>query len=669
MVISTKSHSYAALAEFVARIDGTFECDPDGIDGDGDGSSCEDLGAGPRVIRRLSHLEYDNTVRDLVAIEGELAGQGERFASDNVVNGFSKNAGALTVSALLADQYREAAEALADHIVANQDLFLACDPADGQPCAESFVRTFGARAFRRPVSDEEVARYAALYGVIEAEDGFDEALRWIAATMLQSPNFLYRTELGVYAGDGSYDLTPHEVAAELSYLILGTLPDAELEALAESGEILDPVVLEVQASRLLADARSGETLAHFVDEWLGISLLPIVTRDPDLYPEFTPEIREAMLGEVHRVVSEVFDGGGTIGDLLTADFTYVTDELAAYYGIPAGEADSEGFGRVSLEGAGYGGLLTQGAINAAHATPTASSPIHRGVVVRERLMCQELPPPPASLDTSPPPVDPGLSTRERYTQHSSEEACKGCHELIDGIGFGLEHYDAIGRYRELDGEHPVDASGEIVRSQAIDGAFEGAGQLQEALANGDEVQACYAQLWMEYSLGGELDGELECIGEELREEFIASGGRLDALVGALVRSPHFVIRGGDEEPGEPEGTGDEGTDGAETSTGGSEDTSEGSDTDEGDPEASEGLEIEVIVDSMWGQGECNSVYVYNLTNEPITWEVYLTLPGTLNNHWGAEVTVEDLDAVFVGPAHDATVAGQGTASFGFCVTY
>ena len=677
MVLAADSDAYAALAEFVARVDGTFECDPDGIadSGDGDGPSCDALGVGPRVIRRLSHDEYDSTIRDLLAVEGGLAEQGASFAPDNVINGFTKNASVLTVSGLLADQYRAAAEALADHVVANPDRYLGCDPSAGEVCVDSFVRTFGARAFRRPVSDEEAARYVALFAALEPEDGFDEALRWVVAAMLQSPNFLYRTELGVPDGDGAYALTPHEVAAELSYLVIGTMPDAELAALAESGEILDADVLEAQAARLLADARSEQTLARFVDEWLVIGLLPFVTRDPDLYPEFTPAIRAAMLGEIHRLVYEVFYTSGSLDELLTADFTYVTDELAAYYGIAgADQTDAAGFGRISLDGARYGGLLTQGAINAAHAKPTTSSPIHRGVLVRERLMCQELPPPPPALDTSPPPVDPSLSTRERYLQHSSEPACKGCHELIDGIGFGLEHYDAIGRFRELDGVHTVDASGEIVRSEAIDGAFDGVGELQTILAGAEEVQACYAQMWAEYSLGGELDGELACVGDDLREQFIASGGQLNILVRDLVRSRHFVTRGGEGGSGDP-GDGGEDTAGEDTSTDGGEDngdTDDTGDTDGGEdtgPGASEGLEIEVVNDTMWAQGECNTVYVYNVTDAAITWEVTLVLPGTLNNYWNAQVELQGDEATFVGESHNSTVEAQGTVSFGFCVEY
>ncbi|EDM76332.1 hypothetical protein PPSIR1_18537 [Plesiocystis pacifica SIR-1] len=671
---------YAALEEFVARAQGTFDCEQDsGSDGEegGEVASCEDANSdiGGRGIRRLSHLEYDNTVRDLVAVDGDLAAQAEGFASDNVINGFTNNADSLTVSGLLADQYRVAAEALADHIVTNQGDFLGCDPIDGEACAESFMRAFAVRAFRRPVTDEEVARYLALYTVVEAEDGFDEGLKWMVAAALQSPNFLYRTELGVDAGDGTYTLTAHEVASELSYLIVGTMPDAELEALAESGEILDPAVLEAQAQRLLGAPGSERVLARFVDEWLGIGLLPTVTRDPDLYPEFTPEIREAMLGETHRVVAEVFYSGGSLADLLTADFTHVTSELAAFYGVPApGEVDAEGYGRVGLDGVSYGGLMTQGSVNAAHALPTTSSPIHRGLMVRGRLMCHELPPPPAGLDTSPPAVDPDLSTRERYAAHSSEMACSGCHELIDGIGFGLEHYDAIGRFREVDGIHPVDATGEIVRSQGIDGTFEGAAELQGILAGGDEVRDCYAQLWTEFALGAELEGELECVGESMRESFATNGGRLDGLVSELVRSPHFLRRqAGDYVPGGDTGGGDEGessTDEGGSSTDGGEGEADTESEDSGgDGLISEGIEIEVTIDSQWAQGQCNTIHVYNVTDAPIDWEVSLILEGTLNNHWTSTATPDGEYTTFTGDFTNATVPAQGTTSFGYCVSY
>ncbi|NVB39653.1 DUF1592 domain-containing protein [Pseudenhygromyxa sp. WMMC2535] len=682
MVFGTDSDQYAVFEEFVARARGTFECEDEAESGGDAGELVcgEDELAelGVRGIRRLSHIEYDNSVSDLVEVSGELAEQGTSFASDNVINGFTKNASVLTVSSLLADQYRQAAEALADHVVDNQVEYLGCDPAEGEACAESFVRAFGTRAFRRPITDSEVARYMDLFIDIDAEDGFDEGLRWTVSALLQSPNFLYRTELGVDAGDGSYALTAHEVAAELSYLILGTTPDDELVALAESGEILEPAVLEAQAERLLADPRSEQTLLRFVDEWLNITLLSSVTRDPDLYPEFSAEIRADMLGEIHRVASEVFYAGGSLADLMTVDFTYVTAELAAFYGVPAPDnVDAEGFGRVELDGVTYGGLLTQGALNATHAKPTTSSPIHRGVMVRERLLCQELPPPPASLDTSPPPVDPSLSTRERYEQHSSDPACAGCHELIDGIGFGLEHYDAIGRFRDYDGEHPVDAAGEIVRSQDIDGTFEGAAQLQDILAAGEEVQSCYVQMWAEYSLGAELEGELECVGDSLRERFAASEGRLDVLVDALVTSPHFLRRRADD--GASSGSGDEGDEGESEDTGTSTDeggeTEGGEDTsDEGDegsegPSMTDGIEIEIMVDSMWGQGECDTVHVYNVTDAPISWEVSIELPGTLANYWNAVASVDAELTTFVGESHNSTVEAQGTVSFGYCVDY
>ncbi|MEZ4428669.1 MAG: DUF1592 domain-containing protein [Nannocystaceae bacterium] len=676
VVVTPGSSAYAALEEFVARVDGSFTCDDGGTDTGGPVVGCDE-GGGPRTIRRLSHVEYNRTIVDLLGLSGELAGLGLSFAPDNVVHGYSNNAGALTVSGLLADQYREVAEQLADEIVVNLGVHLACDPInDGEEaCAAAFVTEFGGRVFRRPLTATERARYDGLYAEVAAEDGFEEGVYWVAAAMLQAPGFLYRTELGVHEGDGVYALTPHELAAELSYLIVGAPPDAPLRAAADDGTLADPEVLAAHADRLLALPQSQRTLERFVDEWLGLSRLPLVTRDPTLFPELTPELRAAMLGETHRLVGEVYREGGTLSDLLTAGFSYVNDGLAAYYGIPAGagEADAEGFRRVELTGARLG-LLTQGGVLTTHALPTTSSPIHRGKLVRERLLCQELPPPPPSLDTSPPPVDPDLSTRERYEMHSADPACKGCHERIDPIGFGFEHFDGVGRYRETDGPHAIDVDGEIVQTTSTNATFSGAAELAGVLAQSSEVTACYAEQWAEFALGAADDAGLACVREDLGAAFVESGGRLDALVTALVASPYFIHRYGDGgapvDPGD-DTTGDD-TTGDDSTTTGDDSTTTGDDstsTTTGTTGGGDDVEVEVVNDSSWPTGECNTVFVYNVSAAPVTWEVQLTLAGALQNFWNAKATVNGLDATFVGEDYNATIEANGTTSFGFCVNF
>jgi len=680
MVVTPGTSNHEALVEFVDRVRGDFECGEDTGEDTGVVPGCEQTGGGPRMIRRLSHIEYNHSIVDLLGLSGDLAALGLNFAPDNVINGYTNNSDALLVSGLLADQYREVGETLAAAIVGNLGAYLSCDAENqGEPeCAGQLVTELGSRAFRRPITATEHARYMALYTEIANEDGYLEGVHWTVSAMLQSPNFLYRTELGVHEGEGIYNLTPHEVASELSYLIVGTMPDATLLAAAGDGSLLEPDELKQQAERLLNLAESRRTLDRFAEEWLGLTQLLHVTRDADLFPELTPAIRASMLGETHRLVADVFNTGGSLGDLLTADFTFATDGLQTYYGLPGGgeNPDPAGYKRVTLGGDTYGGLLTQGSVMTTHALPTSSSPIHRGKMVRARLLCQELPPPPPSLDTSPPPVDPSLSTRERYAMHSSEPACAGCHERIDPIGFGFEHFDAVGRWRVMDGEHVVDASGEVKQTQETDGPYDGAIEMAALLGGSAEVQRCYAEQWAEFSLGvSERDG-LECIEEDLQEALVSADGRLDSLVHALVESPHFVIRVGHSgmpvDPDDPTDTGDD-TTGDDTSTTGDDTTTTGDDPTTGDDsetgESSEGIEFEVINDSSWQNGECNTVQVYNVSDAPVSWMVHLTLAGEMQNFWNAMATIDGLEADFVGEPYNAVIDPNGSTSFGFCVSF
>lgn len=670
VVVKEGSPEVEALEQFVARTLGTFTCeDPMGEDA----AACDQGGVGVRRVRRLSHVEYNRSIAEILGAPTDL---GLAFASDSVVQGFSNNAGALLVSGLLADQYREAAETVADQIVADLPARLGCDPvADGEPeCAGDFITRFGKQVFRRPLNATETARYQKLWAEAAEAEGFDGGIRWTITALLQSPGFLYRTELGEHTGDGVYQLTPHELASELSYLILGGPPDAELIAAADDGSLKEPDTLRAQAKRLLARAESDATFHRFVDEWLHLDRLRVVPRDTMLYPELTPQIREQMLGETHRFVSAVYREGGTLADLLTSSSSYMTDALAQFYNFPpgAGEADADGFKPVQVPGSAAG-LLAHGGVLTTHALPTSSSPIHRGKLVRERLLCQDMPPPPPSLDTSPPPVDPSLSTRERYTQHSSDPTCAGCHQRIDPIGFGFESYDAVGRHRTMDGVHAIDASGEIMLTDQTDGTFDGLDELAALLAGSPEVESCYTLQWARHALGSSDASELQCVQDDVTAAFIESEGRLDSLVLALIETRFFRERGGvpAEEPNDP-GTGGDETSGGDMSTGDATTSGGGDDTTGGGgegPMTTPGIDKMVVQDSKWEAGECNTVTVTNTTDAPITWTVGMALQGTIQNIWNAKPTAVAGGFQFVGEAYNAEVAAKTSTSFGFCLNY
>jgi len=674
MLITADTPAHAALSEFVARSLGTFTCE-----GPGDGeeaAACDKGGAGVRRVRRLSHQEYN---RSISAILGAPSDYGLKFAPDTVIKGYTNNADALLVSGLLADQYREAAEAVATTMLDDLPARLGCDPvADGEAeCAAAFITRFGRQAFRRPLTATEATRYNTLWKEAAAAEDFAGGVRWTIAAMLQSPAFLYRSELGEHIGDGIYALTTHELATELSYLIVGGPPDAELAAAADDGSLGDPETLQAQAARLLASPDSDRTLHRFVDEWLHIDRLKIVPRDMMLYPELTPEIRDAMRGETHRFVTSVYHGGGTLSDLLTASHSFMSDALAQYYSVPggSGEADAAGFKRVDAISTAAG-LLVHGSVLTTHALPTSSSPIHRGILVRERLLCQDMPPPPASLNISPPPVDPALSTRDRYLAHSADPVCAGCHNRIDPIGNGFEHYDGVGRFRTKDGIHDIDASGEILLTAQTNGTYDGVDELAQLLAGSPEVDACYTLQWSRFAVGSADNSELLCVQEELDKAFTESEGRLDSLVLALVNTRFFRERGGapsddpgTDDTGSPNTTSDGDTTAGDPTTG-APDT--GDDTTGGPPPGpmtTPGIDATVVQDSKWDAGECNTVTVTNTTDAPIVWQVALALPGTIQNFWNAKSMLVGDITQFTGEAYNAELAGKAATSFGYCLNY
>lgn len=625
---------------------------------DGVDATCVDRLPAQRV-RRLSHAEYAATLSSLFGADApELA-----LAADNVVEGYDNHAEALTVSALLAEQYRQASETVAERLLADLDSLLPCEPvSDGEAaCAEQFVRSFGRRVFRRPLADAEVERYTSLYADIQAEDGFSESLRWVIVGMLQSPNFLYRTELGVAEGDGTVVLTSHEIAAAISYLVVGTMPDEALAAAADDDTLGDVQQRLEHAERLLATEAAVTSQLRFTNAWLEVGLLEQVPRDAELFPEFTPEIRDAMRGELDRVVSSVFSSGGTFSELLTLQESYWTDELAAFYGAEAGveAADDEGFRRVELSG--DPGLLVRGALMATHALPRTPSPIHRGVMVRERILCNQLPPPPPGVANGIPEIDPDSSNRERYAIHSQDPACGGCHQLIDPIGFGFEHYDAVGRWQDMDGVHEIDATGTV--NGLDDSAFDGAAEMAAVLAQSSEVTACYAEQWSRYVLGGlDQDDGLACLARQVATGFVEADGRLDSVVMALIASPGFVERSeGDAMPPSPDPGGDDG-DGGDTIA---DDDSGDGETGELPPGDSE-VDVEVVPSSSWPTGSCNDVTVTNVSDANVTWEVELPIAGMITTAWSSTYTEQDGSAVFVGEAFNATLEPGWSATFGYC---
>lgn len=498
--------------------------------------------ATPQRMWRLTPWEYDNTILELLGDDTQPAAA---FVADEEVNGFANNALALRVSPVLAEQLLLAAERVAARAVENLSARLPCDPArDGEEaCARSFVGTFGLRAYRRPVEPEETEALLAVFASGREGADFKGGIEWVIQAVLTSPSFLYRSELGepVSSKDGRITLTSYEIASALSYLLTAGPPDDALLELAALGRLADPDVREAQARRLLATPRAKHTLRRFVFDWLALGNLGELEKDTDVYPAFTDELRAAMRAETEAFIDDVlFAGDGSLASLLSAHHTFVNAPLAELYQVPYAGAGR--FERVSLDPNERAGLLTQASVLGTYAHPNESSPVFRGKFVRTRLLCQDLPPPPSDLLIELPKPSEDLTTRERFSLHSSSEACAGCHSLMDPVGFGFENYDGIGRFRAVEHDKAIDARGELTSTRDSDGSFVGATELAARLAKSREVSDCFAKNWFRFSLGRSESALDTCELDQRSQHFFDGKTRVLDLLIELIRSEGFVSR-------------------------------------------------------------------------------------------------------------------------------
>lgn len=492
----------------------------------------------------MTRFEYNNTIRDLL---GDTSEPANGFVAEEESLGFDNQAAALGVTQLLAEQYMRASEQIAARAVLHPErLMRGCDPAaqGAFACADLLIQGFGARAFRRPLEPSEVQRLTDLFGWGEAEYGFSSAVGLVLQAMLQSPHFLYRVELGMpdpTEGD-VVRLTPNEIASRLSYLLWGSMPDDALFAAAEAGELDTPEQIEAQARRLLEDERAHQAVANFHTQWLGLGHIDTITKDPVMYPAYTEDLRPLWRAETEAFLNHVVfeDEAGDVEALLTAPYSMMNAELAAFYGVPGPASDA--FERVELDPARRAGFLTHASLLSVLAKPDQSSPVHRGKFVRERLLCQILEPPPNDVEIVPPKVEPGVPTRERFRQHRDNPACAGCHQRMDPVGLGFEHYDGIGLWRDTDEGFPVDATGEVFQSRDADGPFDGALELARKLATSDEVRQCVVTQWFRFGYGRAEQDDDQCTLEQLNRAFAGGGYNIKALLVALTQTDAFRYR-------------------------------------------------------------------------------------------------------------------------------
>jgi uncharacterized protein DUF1592/uncharacterized protein DUF1588/uncharacterized protein DUF1595/uncharacterized protein DUF1585/uncharacterized protein DUF1587 len=486
-------------------------------------------------LRRLSRARYERTIVDLF---GGLVTPSASFPTSSPGYAFDSYAEANGISLPGVESIMQAAEEVAVQAVDHLDVLLPCDPAviDGA-CVEAFVRDFGRRAFRRPLTDDEATRLVGVYDGAEGEPKDKVAL--VVDTVLQMPELLYLLEEGRPGGDGrTVLLTDHEVASRLSYMLWGTMPDEELLAAADAGEVHTAAQIEAQARRLLADReRSAPALVAFVRQWMRLDQFAAATKSTELFPDWA-ELAPSVEEETNRFIEHVlFEGNATLEELYTSPDAWVNAPLEAYYGLPPQSSGADDWIEVALDPSQRPGLLLRGAMLATLAHSEEPSPTLRGKLVRMQLLCEEIPPPPPQAAT----VSPGGDTTiERSEWLMGQEFCGKCHALLDGIGIGLMSYDAIGRFTT----EPSPA-GEIRGWE--DGAFQSGAELAAMLAASDEAATCAVRQTLRYAVSRDDAAADACRVDDLAERFRASGGSFVELYADLVTSDAFLTRNLEED--------------------------------------------------------------------------------------------------------------------------
>ena len=547
------------------------------------------------MSRRLNRLEYDNTVRDLLGGLDVRAGAG--LPADGAGGeGFDNNGDALFTSAIHVEKYLDAAEqALAPlfargdrqdnpaespaapprdgpangadrandekgtptapkfspaQIAAARKAVLIATPDDTTPpreAARRVVAEFARRAFRRPVGPAEVDRYLALFDKAQQRgDGFEPSIKLALQAVLISPNFLFLVEPEPEQ-DGVYELGDFPLASRLSYFLWGTMPDEELFRLAADGKLRTDDELRKQVRRMLKDPKARGLAESFAVQWLNLRPLGDTAKpDPQKFPEFTDQLADAMREEAVRLFEHVVREDRPLTELLDADYTFVNEDLARLYGLPA-VAGPE-LRKVALPDRTRGGILGLGAVHVTTSYPLRTSPVLRGKWVLGDVLGARVPPPPPDAGELPPDgrSDKGLSLREQLELHRQKAECASCHNKMDPLGFGLENFDAIGRWRtQLDGK-PLDTTGELPGGDK----FTGPAELKQVLLKRKaEFQTNLSRKLLGFALGRELQaggrrpGQFDqCVIDDCLKALDRTDGKAGAVFETIVLSRPFRYR-------------------------------------------------------------------------------------------------------------------------------
>jgi hypothetical protein len=509
-------------------------------DGPTTGADCGLLKDPGRVtVRRLNRAEYNNTIRDLFGADFRPAGD---FPSDDVGYGFDNIGDVLSLPPLLMEKYLAAAEKVVKAVLARpalrRRLLLPSAGKQGDEAIFAVLERYARRAYRRPVRRDEVDRLMRFIELAKKNgDNLDTGLRLALEAVLVSPQFLFRIEFDPRKPGEVRTLNEHELATRLSYFLWSSMPDDELFRLAEQGGLRKD--LDGQVRRMLKDPKAGAFVENFAGQWLQFRNLRAVQPNPTQFPTFDDRLRADMRKETYLFFEWVMREDRSILDFIDCDYTFVNERLASHYGLRGVEGSQ--FRRVSLQGTGRGGVLTQASVLTVTSNPTRTSPVKRGKWILENFLGTPPPPPPpdaGELKDDQASVLSG-SLRKRMEMHRAKPACATCHARMDPLGFGFENFDAVGRWRAKDGAFAIDPSGVLPDGKT----FRGPKELRAILlGRKDEFTRCLTEKMLTYALGRGVEDHDRCAVDEIARAVAGKEYQFSALVLGIVHSDPFQKR-------------------------------------------------------------------------------------------------------------------------------
>jgi len=520
------------------------------------------LAVGSAPLRRLSRVEYNNMVHDL-GVDPAGSRPANQFVSEQKIPGnFNTNAYAAISGTLMNQQYLQAAETLAASAVSGGNLtaLVSCAAQANAACAQQFIGDFANRAFRGQLDADTSAALLQLYSDVSAQFDFATGLQAVITAVLTSPRFLFVLEFGDPGAAGAaIPLSQMEVATRLALYLWRSIPDQTLIDAANGGQLATAVQVASQATRMLGDRRATDALQDFANQWLDVENMDAVTKDTQ-FKSWTPLLAEELHAETLTTFSSaVTADNADFPSLLTSTSSYVNADLAAFYnsGVP-GTAGGASYTKlpVGTSAAPRMGVLTHASVLAAHAHTSLPSPTLRGRLVRQQILCDQVPNPPPSVAGQPIPPPPamlaaGQTTRDQYMQHfSGNQVCANCHQYMDLLGFAFDNYDATGAYITTEGGTtatngtPVVSSGMFVAmgGKGLTGSFTGPTDMISQLAASDQARECFALQQMRYAFGRVEAAGDACSAQQAYGLFKAGSFNLKQLLVAIVSSDSFRHR-------------------------------------------------------------------------------------------------------------------------------